>query len=96
MYATINLQNLVKILDGVSEECWRSIHEHTRVLNTIIIVSLLNILLKRFNIQGDSKPLRQTLRVDRVNNKEHFLLNNLCLLKRRVVSKLPLIFVNLL
>ena len=34
------------------------------------------------NIQGDSKPLRQTLRVDRANNKEHFLLNNLCLLTR--------------
>ena len=31
-------------------------------------------------IQSDSKPLRQTLRVDRANNKEHFLLNNLCLL----------------
>ena len=30
--------------------------------------------------QGDSKPLRQTLSVDRANNKEHFLLNNLCLL----------------
>ena len=36
-----------------------------------------------WTIQGDSKPLRQTLRVDRVNNKKHFLLNNLCLLKRR-------------
>ena len=35
------------------------------------------------NIQGDSKPLRQTMRVDRVNNKENFLLNNLCLLTRR-------------
>ena len=47
-------------------------------------------------IQGDLKPLRQTLRVDRVNNKEHFfLLNNLCLLTRRVVSKLPLVFVTL-
>ena len=34
-------------------------------------------------IQGDSKPLRQTLRVDRVNNKERFLLNNLCLLTHR-------------
>ena len=33
-------------------------------------------------IQGDSKPLRQTMRVDRANNKEHFLLNNLCLLTR--------------
>ena len=33
-------------------------------------------------IQGDSKPLRQTLRVDRATNKEHFLLNNLCILTR--------------
>ena len=31
-------------------------------------------------IQGDSKPLRQTLRVDRANNKEHFLSNTLFLL----------------
>ena len=37
-----------------------------------------------FYIQSDSKPLRQTLRADRVNNKEHSLLNNLCLLKRRL------------
>ena len=36
--------------------------------------------LKGSNIQGDSKPLRQVLRVDRANNKEQFLLNNLCLL----------------
>ena len=35
-----------------------------------------------FVLQGDSKSLRQTLRVDGVNNKEHFLLNNLCLLMR--------------
>ena len=34
------------------------------------------------DIQSDSKPLRQTLRVDRANNKEHFWLNNLCLLTR--------------
>ena len=40
-----------------------------------------------YTIQGDSKPLRQTLRVDRVNNKEHFLLNVFW----SVVSKLPLI-----
>ena len=33
-------------------------------------------------IQGDPKPLRQTLSVDRANNKEHFLLNNLCHLTR--------------
>ena len=33
-------------------------------------------------IQGDSKSLRQTLRVDKANNKEHFLLNDLCLLTR--------------
>ena len=33
--------------------------------------------------------------LQRVNNMDHFLLNNLCLLKRHVVSKLPLTFVNL-
>ena len=33
-------------------------------------------------IEGDSKPLQQTLRVDRANNEEHSLLNNLCPLKR--------------
>ena len=37
----------------------------------------------KWYIQGDSKILRHTLRVHRVNNKEHFLLNNLCLLTRR-------------
>ena len=39
-------------------------------------------MLNHLRIQGDSKPLRQTLRFDRANNKEHFLLNNLCLLTR--------------
>ena len=39
--------------------------------------------IKTFEIQSDSKPLRQTLRVDRVNNKEHVLLNKLRLLTRR-------------
>ena len=41
-----------------------------------------SIMRKQINIQGDSKPLRQTLRVDRANNKEYFLLNNVCLLTR--------------
>ena len=49
-------------------------------------IALLNVLNLIFNleyIQSDSKPLRQTLRVDRVNNKEYFLLNNLCILTCR-------------
>ncbi|KAJ4451068.1 hypothetical protein ANN_02505 [Periplaneta americana] len=36
----------------------------------------------RWRAYSDSKPLRQTLRGDRSNNKESFLLN-LCVLKRR-------------
>ena len=34
--------------------------------------SVMNFKQKvSYNIQGDSKPLRQTLRVGRANNKEH-------------------------
>ena len=48
-------------------------------------MGIINKIMKSYPVQGhtrihgDSKPLRQTLRA---NNKEHFLLNNLCLLMR--------------
>ena len=38
--------------------------------------------MDEMHIQDDPKPLRQPLRVDSVNNNDHFLLNNLCLLTR--------------
>ena len=61
----------------------RYVFEGTILTAIIIVIVTITVSIRSWIVQGDSKPLRQTLRVDRANSKEHFLLNNLCILTRR-------------